>query len=344
VVLDCRGLTVTAAFWNSHVHFFERKWANAADLPAAELARQLEEMLTRYGFTRAFDLGSRWENTRRIRERIESGEVPGPRIRSTGPALLAPRSLPPESVISLLGFMAPQAHEVADADQAAAAVKDVLDAGADGIKLHLQPPPSPHSGFPEAAIPVAVAAAHRAGKPVFVHPSSSADLVAAARAGVDVIAHTTPRSGPWDQATLAAMKEARVALTPTLMLWPTLLRHDRASTQDERSAAAVGQLRAWVAAGGTVLFGTDAGAADYDPAWEYALMADAGMSPASVLAALTTAPAERFAEAGAGRIVPGAEADLVVLGNDPLTNVRALADVRYTLRAGRIIHRAREAE
>ena len=33
--LDCKGLTVTAGFWNSHVHFGERKWARAAELPAA---------------------------------------------------------------------------------------------------------------------------------------------------------------------------------------------------------------------------------------------------------------------------------------------------------------------
>jgi predicted amidohydrolase YtcJ len=67
--LDCSGLTITAGFWNSHVHFFERKWANAAAIPAPELGRQLRDMLTRYGFTSAFDLSSLWENTRRIYDR-----------------------------------------------------------------------------------------------------------------------------------------------------------------------------------------------------------------------------------------------------------------------------------
>jgi cytosine/adenosine deaminase-related metal-dependent hydrolase len=57
-VIDCPGLTITAGFWNSHVHFFERKWADAAALPANELTRQLEEMLTSRGFTSVFDLGS----------------------------------------------------------------------------------------------------------------------------------------------------------------------------------------------------------------------------------------------------------------------------------------------
>src|SRR5262245_12578993 len=81
-LLNCSGLTITAGCWNSHVHFFERKWANAAEIPALELRRQLRDMLTRYGFTTAFDLESEWKNTRNIRDRIESQEVPGPRIRS----------------------------------------------------------------------------------------------------------------------------------------------------------------------------------------------------------------------------------------------------------------------
>src|SRR5262245_47952365 len=61
--LDCRGLHVVPGFWNSHVHFFERKWANAGSLSPSELAAQLEDMFTRYGFTTVFDLGSDPENT-----------------------------------------------------------------------------------------------------------------------------------------------------------------------------------------------------------------------------------------------------------------------------------------
>ena len=86
-ILDCTGLTLVAGFWNSHVHFFERKWADAVNIPGPELAAQLRAMLTRFGFTSVFDTGSLWENTRRIRDRIESGEIAGPRIRSTGEVL-----------------------------------------------------------------------------------------------------------------------------------------------------------------------------------------------------------------------------------------------------------------
>ena len=339
-VLDCSGLTVTAGFWNSHVHFFEKKWADAAAIPAPELGRQLQDMVTRYGFTSVFDLGSMWENTRRIRDRIESGEVPGPRIRSTGEALVAPGAVPPDTVIRMLGYMTSPSPEITDAAQASAASRKLLDAGVDGIKVHLQPPPPPGPPFPEGAIQAAVVDAHRAGKPVFVHPHSGADVLAAVRAGVDVIAHTTPRSGPWDGTILTAMKERRVALIPTLTVWKHLLRHDRMSAQEQSVNTTIGQLRAWLASGGTVLFGNDLGAVDYDPSEEYTLMAGAGMSFRQILASLTTAPAERFGESQRlGRIAPGFTADLILLGEDPSTNVRALASVRYTIRDGKVIYR-----
>jgi len=137
------------------------------------------------------------------------------------------------------------------------------------------------------------------------------------------------------------MKDRRVALTPSLTLWKYYMRHDRISTQEQLVSTAIGQLRAWLDSGGTILFGTDLGAVDYDPSEEYALMAEAGMSFHQILASLTTAPAERFGESKQlGRIAAGLQADLVVLKGDPSKNIRALAAVQYTLRAGKIIYRA----
>ncbi len=166
-------------------------------------------------------------------------------------------------------------------------------------------------------------------------------MLAAIRGGADVIAHTTPQSGPWDETILAAMKERRVALIPTLTIFKYYMRHDRISAEEQIANAEIGQLRAWLASGGTVLFGTDIGAIDYDPSEEYALMAEAGMSFRQILASLTTAPAERFGESKqVGRIAAGLQADLVILKDDPSRNLRALTAVQYTLRAGKVIYRA----
>jgi imidazolonepropionase-like amidohydrolase len=337
-VLDCSGRTITAGFWNSHMHFMERKWADVASIPVSELNEQLQTMLTRYGFTTAFDLSSPWENTQHLRDRIESGGLSGPRIHSTGLGLLPVNpGIPPDAVINLMGWMKRAPTEVADAAQAQAAASKLLDSGVDGIKLFISGPSK--TTLPENVVQAAVTEAHRLGKPVFAHPNTGADVLTAVRGGVDVIAHTTPHSGAWDETLLAAMTERNVALTPTLWIWKWYARHDRQSAQDKIVDTEVGQLRAWLGVGGTVLFGTDLGAVDPDPTEEYTLMAQAGMSFRQILASLTTAPAERFGQSKRlGQVAVGLQADLVVLKNDPAKNILALSDVQYTVRDGKVIY------
>ncbi len=340
--LDCSGLTITAGLWNSHVHFFERKWAEVATIPAHELNRQLAAMLTRYGFTSVFDIGSMWENTRQLRARIESGEVCGPRIRSTGPGLIPPGGLPPAQVLATMGVMPFAAPEIAGAAQAQSTVKRLIEEGVDGIKLFASSPRS--EALSESTMCAAVNEAHRSRRPVFVHPESAADVTAALRAGVDVIAHTTPRAGAWDEALLSQIARTRAALTPTLALWKSFSRHDRLCAQDTVVAASVGQLRAWADCGGAVLFGTDLGAVGPDPSEEYALMAAAGMNFRELLASLTTVPAGRFGDATVlGQIAGGFEADLVAFEGDPESDVRAMADVKYTIRSGKIVYRGSDS-
>jgi imidazolonepropionase-like amidohydrolase len=166
-----------------------------------------------------------------------------------------------------------------------------------------------------------VAIAARTGKPVFVHPNNTSDVMAALRNGANVIAHTTPHSDPWDGLVI----DRRVALTPTLALRQFFSRHDRISTQETVARAAAAQLQKWIAAGGLVLFGTDLGAVDPDPAPEYQLMRDAGMSADQILASLTSTPAEFFG---------------FDTGED-LTVFKDLTDIRYTIRNGKIIYRQR---
>ncbi len=112
--------------------------------------------------------------------------------------------------------------------------------------------------------------------------------------------------------------------------------------QLEVHETALGQLRAWLGVDGVVLFGTDVCyMTDYDPAEEYVLMAESGMSFRQILASLTTSPAERFgASKQLGRIATGFAADLTVLKGDPSKDVRALTAVHATIRDGEFIDRA----
>jgi imidazolonepropionase-like amidohydrolase len=337
--LNCSGLTIMPGFWNSHVHFFERKWAEAGNLPAPELTCQLQSMLTRYGFTSVFDLGSQWENTRQIRDRIDSGEVSGPKIRSTGEAILGKGWMPPAMVLKLLGVMEFPTPEVTSASEALAVSKKLLDAGTDGLKLFAAQPAPPNTPLPDEVIRAIVTEAHHRDKPVFAHPTNQDGLLAAVRGGVDIIAHTTPHSGPWDESVIEMMRQAKVALIPTLKIFQYHLRHDRVSLSDQLKATSTGQLRAWVASGGITLFGTDVGGMDdYDPSDEYAFMSEAGMTFHQIFTSLTTSPAEKFGKADKlGKVVAGYDADLVVLNQDPSQDIRAFASVRYTVKAGKLI-------
>jgi imidazolonepropionase-like amidohydrolase len=191
----------------------------------------------------------------------------------------------------------------------------------------------------DGAIEAAVAIAHGAGRPVFVHPNTTGDAIAAIRAGADVVAHTTPHSGNWGETVLSEMRARPCALVPTLKLWNDVLRHDRVSMQERVVQTAVSQLRSWHDAGGAVLFGTDLGAVDGDPTREYVLMADAGMSFDEILASLTTVPAQTFGCADRlGRVAAGFQADLVVLDADPANRAENLACVTATMRAGSFVY------
>jgi imidazolonepropionase-like amidohydrolase len=137
------------------------------------------------------------------------------------------------------------------------------------------------------------------------------------------------------------MKDRKVALTPTLTMWESTMRHDHISAQDRFTAIAIGQLQFWVASGGMVLFGTDIGAIDYHPSEEYELMNRAGLSFRQILASLTTTPAAQFGDsARLGRIAVGLDADLVVLTGDPSRGVKEFAVVAYTVQGGKVIYRA----
>lgn len=326
--IDCAGLTVTPGFWNCHVHFFERKWGNAGSIPPGELGEQLRDF-TRFGFTSVFDLGSTWENTRVIRDRVASGEVDGPAISSTGEIVIPPGAMPSDAVLRALGSVPVPPHEAANARDAASAASVILSQGTDALKVFASGN-APSQKLSKDALRAAVERAHQSHKPVFAHTNDGEDVLAALEAGVDVIAHTTPRSGPWSPLILEAAKRGGAALTPTLALWPHLMRHDRISLVRSLEETAVEQVRAWLDAGGTVLFGTDYGAVGADPSPEFALMQRAGMSFRKILASLTTEPAKRFGTSDAGRIATGYQADIAVFA-PPF-------DVQCTIRGGRIVY------
>jgi imidazolonepropionase-like amidohydrolase len=343
-VIDCSGMSVTAGLWNSHVHILPVELLHAKEKTASQLTSALQEMLTRWGFTTVFDIASVLANTNVIRTRIASGEIPGPRILTTGEPFFPLHGVP--SYVS--NYLAENRIILPDDLTTAAAVERVrreIRAGADGIKIFA----GSIEGDDVLLMPLEraraiVEEAHRLHRPIFVHPSNQAGIDIALKSGADVLAHVTSDEQEWAPALVERMRAAHMSLIPTLTLFDVEAKNGGAALDLEQKIVdrAVARLRAYNASGGDILFGTDVGYIyQFDTSEEYALMQRAGMSFPQILASLTTNPARRFGFGDrSGRIAVTMDADLTVFRGDPGTDISAFSRVRYTIRAGRVIYRA----
>ena len=339
--IDCGGKVIMAGFWNSHVHFTEDVWNGAASTPVTKLEPHMQEMLTSWGFTSVFDIASDPRNTIPLRERVDSGEIPGPKIYTTAGNIFPKNGIPvyvPADIAKQLTQL--EAATPADAERLA---RQSIGMGADGIKVftgaimgHGKITP-----MPADVARAAVLVAHASGKPVFAHPSNHEGVDNALSAGVDIFAHTIPIEDSYTRDELATMKAQHMALIPTLTLWEVELEKDHAPAAEEQAFVqkGVNQLKVFFDQGNTVLFGTDVGYTQhYDTTEEYVLMAKSGMKWQDILASLTTSPSTFF-KAGSGELVKGSDADLVVLSADPASDVRNFAKVDSTMRAGKFIYK-----
>jgi imidazolonepropionase-like amidohydrolase len=334
-VIDCSGRSIVAGFWNSHAHLTEAAWNGAATAPVADLQKHMEEMLTRWGFTTVWDLGSDTANSLALRHRIEAGDIKGPRFILTGsifPLHGHPVYLPSQM----------QLPEAATPQQAEALATRYMTIHMEGIKLFTGAfmGNAPVINMPADVAKAAVDVAHSHGLPVFTHPQNRIGLDNALVGGVDVLAHTIPDTAGFAYSAdeLSRFQKQRTALIPTLTLWTTVT--DDSAVAEKLVASGVAQVHAFAANGGPVLFGTDAGFMNhYDTAQELEFMGRA-LSAREVLASLTTTPSTYFKAVHNGRVEVGFDADLVVLEGEP-TDVRNLAKVAYTIRAGQIIYQRR---
>lgn len=327
--IDCTGKVIVAGFWNSHVHF-ETGWHEAATAPADKLEAHMQEMLTRWGFTTVWDLGSVSENTLSLRRRVESGDIPGAKI------LMAPDIFPKNGhPVYLPADM--QLPEAATPQEAEEMAQQYMKAGFEGLKLFTGSymGNKPVVNMDTAIVKAAVDVAHAQGKPVFTHPQNRVGVDNALAGGVDILAHTIPSEGRFTDDELSRMRQQHVALIPTLMEWTMVFGP---SMQEKMVQAGVDELKQYFSAGGTILFGTDVGfTSKNDTTQEFDFMGRA-MGWEDILASLTTNPSEYFKESSKGRIEEGMDADLVVLDADPADDVRNFAKVAYTIRAGKIIY------
>jgi imidazolonepropionase-like amidohydrolase len=329
--IACQNCVVLAGFWNSHVHFVEPKWNDAAHQSAEKLTADLSNMLTHSGFTTVVDTGSDGANTIALRQRVASGEVSGPRILTAGIPIFPARALPyylddlPPDFKAKLGQ--PETPR-----QAAALVAANHAAGTDILKLFTGSIVAPDRITP-MNVEIARAAvdeAHHFGQLVFSHSTNLEGTRVAVAAGVDVLAHSPEVTEGIDSEFLQRMIKQRMTIIPTLKLFS----HDNNIAQIRALDLEFHRL------GGRLIYGTDTGfLPDYDQGEEFRQLAQAGFGFRDVLAMLTTAPAELFhLSQHEGKVAPGMRGDITILSQDPATgDPGAFTAVKYTIRGGKII-------
>jgi imidazolonepropionase-like amidohydrolase len=336
-VLPCQQCVVTAGFWNAHVHFTEEKWSFAEWKSPATLNAQLADMLTGRGFTTVVDAGSDLRITVSLRRRIESGDLLGPAIYTAGSALYPPKGIPYYLKSNLPFYVVWFMPQPTTPAEAVKTEQRNIARGADLLKLFTGSYVARGKvlPMPEPIARAAADVAHRHGQLVYSHPSNLAGTQVAMESGVDVLAHAPDSPEGIDAALLRTMVERHMAMIPTLKMFAITVTTDPAYLQPIYA-----EVRQFHALGGQLLFGTDVGyMTDYRTEDEFRALQQCGLSAPDILRMLTTAPAERFGVANEkGTITPGKLADLVVLDTDPAYDITAFANIRCTVRNGRVLY------
>lgn len=306
----------------------------------------------RAGFTTVRDLGSDGRSIRALRDAAAAGWIDAPTIVNAGMGLAVTgghgdrRNGLAEAYADAHGH---QEHLCDGAEDCSRAVRRQVGLGAEVIKFKATGGvlSNVSGGLGQAMTSDEMAAiidtAHGLGRKVAAHSHAAAGTRAAVEAGVDTIDHGTFL----DDETIALMLRRGTWLVPTMMA-PATAAEQAASgalppavvpKAHEAAAAARDSHSRAIAAGVRIAFGTDSGVSTHGlNAREFALMVEAGMTPAAAIRAATADAAEALGRADRfGRIAPGMAADLIAVDGDPLADVRQLEDVDFVMKSGRVV-------
>jgi imidazolonepropionase-like amidohydrolase len=300
------------------------------------------------GFTTVRNVGASGFSDIALRDAINAGDVPGPRMLASGPALGITGG---HCDNNMLPF---EYHATGDgvADGVAAVqhkVRENIKYGADLIKvcatggvLSLGDNPQ-HSQYTLEEMKAIVADAHRLGRKVAAHAHGAEGIRWAAEAGVDSVEH-----GSYiDDAAIAVMKEHGTYLVPTLYLgdWMidnaglTRLPAPLLAKAQEVIPAARKNIAHAFASGVKVAFGTDAAVYPHGlNAHEFAVMVKLGLTPLQAIQAATINAADLLAWSGkVGTLEPGAWADIIAVDGDPTKDVTTLERVKFVMKGGAVV-------
>jgi imidazolonepropionase-like amidohydrolase len=358
-VIDLSNQTVLPGLIDSHTHIFLQGEdpaqggydANILTAPLAMRAARATVAARRaleQGFTTLRDVeteGAGYGDVG-IKQAIEAGYIPGPRLLVVTRAISTTGGYPLEGYAPELEM--PKGAQIVDGPvEARKAAREQLDHGADWIKVYMT-----HRSWvgkngelvsqPTLTVEelrAIVDEAHGWGKKVACHAYSGIGLHRALDGGCDSIEHGLDL----DDAAIAQMLKQGTWYVPTLGVYYTdwAAAYTAAGQRDRlRASAHEISFKKALKAGVKIVFGTDMGGIPWTEliAKEFSRMVEFGMQPMDAIQSATSRAAVMLdMEGRIGVVAPGAFADMVAVGGDPLSNIKTLESVRFVMKDGQVV-------
>jgi imidazolonepropionase-like amidohydrolase len=347
-VIDLPGMTLMPGMIEGHSHLFlhpynETPWDDQVLHEPLALRTARATVAARNtlmaGFTTVRDLGTEGAGYADVglKQAIEQGIVPGPRMLVATRALVATGAYGPKGFEP--GVAIPQGAEEADGPELVRAVRRQIGGGADVVKFYAdyrwRPGEPSRPTFSLDELKAGIEAAHSAGRITAAHASTAEGMRRAVLAGIDTIEHG-------DEGTpevFKLMKERGVAYCPTLAARDAISRYRGWNGEEPAPAGVIESRKAFQlarAAGVTMCVGGDVGVFPHgDNAREMVLKEQSGMPAADVLIAATSGNAHIFRiDDRVGAVKPGLLADLVAVEGDPTRDIGAVRRVRMVMKGG----------
>ena len=352
-VIDLGDRTLLPGLIDAHIHLFLHPGAEdlqtvQESVPERTITATLaarEDLMA--GFTAERDMGTEGAGSAdtAVRNAINEGRIPGPRLRISGNA------------INILGghedaigynpeqHILPNATYANSADELVTAMRQQFKEGADFIKIYETGADSIKDGklstpyqYSEQQLEAAVKEAARLGRHVAVHATGEPGTLYAAEAGVASIDHGDQLSDE----TMRLMKQKRIFAVPTFTIFEYFAEHAATLAQGAREHQIldlkIQEFKKQIAAGIPFAVGSDVGPFPHGTqARAFVLMVKYGVSPLAVLQADLINGAKLLGwEGQIGSLEPGYYADIVAVPGDPLQDISVLSNVGFVIKGGTV--------